>query len=266
MCSVNQKGHDYVAAYLFVKHLTSIYKHPILLNYKSNIRKIAKEANISEYRLREGINRAGRLGLVRYEGSNIRLLSLKYEAKHLKSSREKYKEIKIEDLKHFFMLSVCDAENRNQGNGIRFKKQNQGKNKRTQPLGDSAAQSNENPNSYSYINDQIIFSARLVSKLFNYRSSIAGQKILDELSSKGYIKMQSNVSVLTVQQFEAYKRNPADAIHLRYDKQADQFLYVKAKSLVKIEKFWLNKDYLVKEVKDSKKVSLYTSSFFLDNF
>lgn len=267
MVSVSRNGYKYADSYLFIKKLSSHFKHPIILNFKSTLPDLSKKTGLSAYVLRSGLKKAISFGLATVEGNHIRLCSIKFERKTMLSRKDKHKVLKADDLLRCYQVSVLDAERVNQLSGKRFKNWNQGTHRRSMPFGDSNAQNKPMPHVNDKCNDAIM-SARLASKLFGYKSPLAGQSILNELTEAGLINLQANTTVLTTHEFLMYKTMPQFAYHLRYDKESNQFLYVKAKNFARTDKFWLNPAYLGESIVVEKKErgGYCSSDLFLDNF
>jgi hypothetical protein len=81
-------GSGYYKSYLFIKLLAAQSKHPIILNYKSQIKSISEMMGISVSVLKKRLHQAHLHGLVSKEGKHIRLWSKNKDMAYLKKGRK----------------------------------------------------------------------------------------------------------------------------------------------------------------------------------
>jgi len=81
-------GSGYYKSYLFVKLLAAQSKHPIILNYKSQIKSISEMMGISVNVLKKRLHQAHLNGLVFKEGNHLRLWSKNKDMSYLKKGRK----------------------------------------------------------------------------------------------------------------------------------------------------------------------------------
>lgn len=210
------KGKNYYSAYLFVLELRSLHKHPILIDFKSHKQQYYKSLRIGRIKFDRLLKAAISLDLARYENGNLILFSYTKEKQQFKA-RQRTK-IRIEDLHQFFYYQTIKKNVTQQHKAVKYKSTV----KNTERKCDLIL-----PDAILPVNEAITLSVRSAAKIFD--TSIASAfNMLRTLRSYG-LTIKQNIVHITKEQFKIYleKKKP----NIRFDKQGQNYLYVKAQSV-----------------------------------
>lgn len=273
LISASQQERKAFKSYLFAKKLSSLFKHPIILNYQTKAKIIASELGITERSFRDRVGRLMKYGYAHIEGDHLRIYSISRERVEFKSKRDSYFEILESDLESVFHLEAINHCKQSQERALKNKerKQSCAKNRRADS-GVSDRVRKSLPHIRFWKNSEVTLSARIAARIFCYSSTRSAQVILEDMERAGHIQLADNITKLDLEQFIKLKQLPGVGKNLRFDKNSGSCSFIGAKIISKIDKFYLKRDYQEKlrGIKgiDSKKLSssYYSSSFFLNNF
>ena len=190
-----QYNEDFFKAYIFVNILRSQVKHPIILNYKQQLTSIRKTINYSDYRFRKDFNNAIRQGLLTIEGNHIRIWSKNKDKAFKTSKKNDYR--RTSDTKEFIKITLLEYHYKKQYHAIKAQTYKSVK------------------NSESNANYSITCSSRSIAKLFGYKSSASGLKIVNYMVAKNHIQLTKNKVQISKQQFREHLNK--GSYNIRYD-------------------------------------------------
>lgn len=181
----HELGKEFSDAYLFVRQLRSQVKHPIILNYRSQLKHIADLINISEWKLRKSLNACIRLNLASIEGKNLRLHSNQQDWKFKPTKKNDYR---VTSDPNKFRTLVLFRNHHNKQLALIKKKQRQ----QHERVNTSASNSIDNANPL------ITASVKSVAKMFHTKNLSTAIKLIKSLEKQGLIKIVEYKSSIDV--------------------------------------------------------------------
>lgn len=175
----HQLGKEFSNAYLFVRQLSSQSKHPIILNYRSQLVYIRILLNISDYKLRTQLNACIRLGLASIEGNHLRLHSNNQDWKFKPTKKNDYR---VTSDPNKFRTLVLFRNHYNKQLALIKKKQRQ----THERVNNSASNSIVNANPF------ITASVRSVAKMFHTTNLETAQREIKSLCRSGLISIEQH--------------------------------------------------------------------------
>lgn len=207
-----------MSAYLLVRLLASQYKHPIILNYKSQLNAIRYCLGYTDSLFRKTLNLAVLLNLASIEGNNLRLLSNTQDRKDFKRSKRndyrrvanptKFKNLVL--LQHNKYSQDIIASKKDQPS-LEEGKNSDRVNQLLRPYNNNVA-SNVN-----------FASARSIQKALGLSSTSQAHKILKEFAEEGLITLTKNTQKISKGVFKALLEK--NCKNIRYNKE-EKFYYV----------------------------------------
>lgn len=167
-------GKEFSNTYLFVRQLRSQVKHPIILNYRSQLKHIADLLNISEWKLRKSLNACIRLNLAVTEGKHLKLHSNNQDWKFKPTKKNDYR---VTSDPNKFRTLVLFRNHHNKQLALIKKKQRQ----TNERVNNSASNSIDNANPI------ITASVRSVAKMFHTSNLETAKKKIESLCRSGLI-------------------------------------------------------------------------------
>lgn len=187
------QSREFMEAYLFIRHLAAQYKHPIVLNYKSQLNPIRYCFKLTDHKFRKLIKSAMRYGLATIQGNHLRL--------HSNNADQQLKTVKRYDYQRtsnptLFMQMVLLSNHYHKQKASIHKKKDQ----------THLGLRNSDPNGYerhsNANNYSITASCKAISDLFKLNSTTASNKLLKDFDKRGIIKLYRTTTHITKKDFD----------------------------------------------------------------
>lgn len=191
-----QYSKEFREAYLFTKTLSSQTKHPIILNYKQQLTQIRQLINYSDYKFRKSLNNAIHQGLITVQGNHLKLWSKNQDRAFKPSKKNDY--YYTSNVKEFIKITLFEYH----------------QNKQIRSIKSQTSKSVQN-SGFNEPNYNISCSTRAIAKLFQYKSSASGHKLIKYMSQNNHIALKKNRTSITKQQFRDYLKQ--GNTNIRYD-------------------------------------------------
>lgn len=211
-------------AYLLVSQIASQYKHPIILNYKSQLTNIRIALGLTDRKFRQTLNNAVRFKLAVIEGDNLRLHSKTADKRDFKQSKKNdYRSTSNPET--FKNLVLLQSLYYNQVSRIRKKQCQHELIVQTSDVAGQLISYNSDT-----LNYRITASCRAVSKHLKLNSTSKAKEVLDRLNSTGQITIKKNIEPITQQKaFELMKNGCRK--NVRFNTKEQQYYVVMASEI-----------------------------------
>lgn len=186
----------YGDAYCFSRQLASMEKHPIILNYKSQLTSIRKQLGLSDYKFRKQLNSAIAFGLITKEGKHLRLFSKNQDKKFKPNRKNDYRNTK--NPKALVKILLFEYYYKSQYKSYKAKSYQtvlSGSNKSDCKSIISYTENIANP--------EISCSVRGIANLFHCSISTA-HGLIKEMENNGHIKVKKNYDIISYSEFQTY--------------------------------------------------------------
>lgn len=217
----NSYGKEFAEAYILVRTLHAIVKHPIILNYKANITATRKLIGYTDKKFRETINNAIRLRLASYSGDNLIFWSNNADKAFKPTKRNDYTSTKTPQ-RTFEEIIIKNYYNRQHAKvkGKDFQTFN------SRTPGEFHYQKRVAPQTSQYINRDITLSSRAMAKLLNGNSPAFGANKKRQHQRSGFINLYPNRVELSKD--EAITLIKKRHHNIRFDIKTGTWVYVLA--------------------------------------
>ena len=217
----NKISKDFVTAYLFVRTLHALVKHPIILDYKAKCALISDYLGITLPRCQKMMKLAVRHGLARKSGINYIFHSNNEDKKFKPTTRNDY--ITTENPKETFEQIIIRHHFYKQQATIIVKSRQTLKANNTS---DSTRQKITAPQNKRTVNYDVTLSDRAAANLFHLNSSASGHAIKKRLQESEFIHLSTNR--VEIKKKEAITLLRKNSYNVRLDKNTDKWYYLSA--------------------------------------
>jgi len=210
------QGLEYTNAYIFVRQLHSLVKHPIIFNYKANSLPIRSLLNLTDKKFRELTNSAIRYGLASYNGTTLTFLSNNQNKKRksdIVSTTTPHKTFEQIIVRNYYYKQKAKV----------LSKENQTPLSRASQR-DFDYSKQVAPQTKHKINYDITLSCRKLAQLLNRNSPSFGLNKRKEFEKDGFINLYSNkVTILKDQAISLIKTG---CHNVRRNKETDTWYFI----------------------------------------
>jgi len=215
--------------YFFIKKVSSLFKHPIILDYNTKSIELAKQLKMPTSRFHNRIRKAIQFGLISVEGNNIRLISINSELKSFGLTESKIIKSKPCELKGLFKKTVILNNIRKQKQALFFKRREANRSNSTNKFsGSTSIENTVNDLMNRKANEDITLSVANVAKLLGFKSKGSASLTLRTLTATNVLKQHDNLKEISKETFELIRARTGNGFNPNLKKQQGKYYYKSA--------------------------------------
>lgn len=212
--------------YFFIKKVSSLFNHPIILDYNTKSIELAKQLKMPTSRFKNRIKKAISFGLISVEGNNIRLISINSELKSFGLTESKILKSKPSGLKELFKKTVALNYIRKQKQALFFKQREASRSVSVNTFSGSTLNEDTVNNLKSRkVNEDITISVVSYAKLIGCKSKASASLALRTLTETKVLKRTENLKEISKATFELIRSETGNSYNPNLKKQAGKYYY-----------------------------------------